>query len=149
MKATKPAAANFSEIDGELQEAIRQAISGVHLEEMRKACERMDRMREEVYNREGILDIGVPPFASFGENFRTHEKRLTSVEANIGDLLQPAKPIRERSPLHLVGQIGRVLQDACFQHLPYLRSHFRFDGGTDEKGMRFKVLQAKGFTNAC
>jgi hypothetical protein len=27
---------------------------------MRRACERMDRMREEVRNKHGILDIGVP-----------------------------------------------------------------------------------------
>jgi hypothetical protein len=61
MNATKPAAAKPSEIDRELQEAIRLAISGVRdPEEMRKACERMDRMREEVFKREGILDIGVP-----------------------------------------------------------------------------------------
>jgi hypothetical protein len=36
-------------------------MSGVRdPEEMRKACERMDRMREEVRKREGILDIAVP-----------------------------------------------------------------------------------------
>ena len=29
-------------------------------ERMRQACERMDRMREEVRRRHGILDIGVP-----------------------------------------------------------------------------------------
>jgi hypothetical protein len=61
MNATKPAAGSPSEVDVELQEAIRWAASGVRdPEEMRKACERMDRMREEVYSREGILDIGVP-----------------------------------------------------------------------------------------
>ena len=61
MNATKPAAGSPSEVDVELQEAIRWAASGVRdPEEMRKACERMDRMREEVYRREGILDIGVP-----------------------------------------------------------------------------------------
>jgi len=50
-----------SEVDAELQEAIRRAMSGVRdPEEMRKACERMDRMREEVRMREGVLDIGVP-----------------------------------------------------------------------------------------
>jgi hypothetical protein len=61
MNATKSAAGIASEVDVELQEAIRQAVSGIRdPEEMRKACERMDRMREEVYKREGILDIGVP-----------------------------------------------------------------------------------------
>ena len=61
MDATKPAASIPSEIDTELQEAIRGAMSGVRdPEEMRKACERMDRMREEVRKREGVLDIAVP-----------------------------------------------------------------------------------------
>ena len=61
MNATKPTAAIPLEIDVELQEALRQAMSGVRdPEEMRKACERMDRMREEIRKREGILDIGVP-----------------------------------------------------------------------------------------
>jgi hypothetical protein len=61
MNAIKPAAGTPSEVDAELQEAIRRAASGVRdPEEMRKACERMDRMREEVYKREGILDIAVP-----------------------------------------------------------------------------------------
>jgi hypothetical protein len=61
MDATKPAAGIPSKIDAELQEAIRGAMSGVRdREEMRKACERMDRMREEVRKREGVLDIAVP-----------------------------------------------------------------------------------------
>jgi hypothetical protein len=61
MNATKTAAAIPSDVDAELQEAIRQAMAGVRdPEEMRKACERMDRMREEVRRREGVLDIGVP-----------------------------------------------------------------------------------------
>ena len=61
MKAMKPDGGIPCEIDLELEKAIRQAMSGVRdPEEMRKACERMDRMREEVYQREGILDIAVP-----------------------------------------------------------------------------------------
>jgi hypothetical protein len=61
MNATKPAISKLAEIDMELHEAIRRAMSGARdPEEMQKACERMDRMREEVYKREGILDIGVP-----------------------------------------------------------------------------------------
>ena len=44
-----------------LEVAVAQAMAGVRdPEEMRKACERMDRMREEVRRREGVLDIGVP-----------------------------------------------------------------------------------------
>jgi len=61
MSPTKTAADIPSEVDAELQEAIRRAMSGVRdPEEMRKACERMDRMREEVRRREGVLDIAVP-----------------------------------------------------------------------------------------
>ncbi len=61
MSATKTAADVPSEVDADLQEAIRRAMSGVRdPEEMRKACERMDRMREEVRRREGVLDIAVP-----------------------------------------------------------------------------------------
>jgi len=44
----------------ELEEAARLALSGVRdPEAMRRACERMDRMREEVRKKHGILDIGV------------------------------------------------------------------------------------------
>ena len=61
MSATKAGAGIPSEVDAELQEAIRRAMSGVRdPEEMRKACDHMDRMREEVRRREGILDIAVP-----------------------------------------------------------------------------------------
>lgn len=61
MSASKAAADVPCEVDAELQEAIRQAMSGVRdPEEMRRACERMDRMREEVRRREGVLDIAVP-----------------------------------------------------------------------------------------
>jgi hypothetical protein len=45
----------------ELEEAARLARSGVRdPETMRRACERMDRMREEVRKKHGILDIGLP-----------------------------------------------------------------------------------------
>jgi hypothetical protein len=61
MNATEAGAGIPSEVDAELQEAIRRAMSGVRdPEEMRKACERMDRMREEVRQRKGIIDIAVP-----------------------------------------------------------------------------------------
>jgi hypothetical protein len=37
------------------------AATGVRDPEvMRQACEDMDRLREEIYQREGLLDIGVP-----------------------------------------------------------------------------------------
>jgi hypothetical protein len=49
------------EVMAELEEAARLALSGVgHPEAMRRACERMDRLREEVRQKHGILDIGVP-----------------------------------------------------------------------------------------
>lgn len=49
------------EVRAELEGAIRRAISGERdPESMRKACERMDRMREEIRRRLGVLDIGVP-----------------------------------------------------------------------------------------
>lgn len=45
----------------ELQEAARLALAGVRdPEAMRRACARMDRMREEVRRKHGLLDIGVP-----------------------------------------------------------------------------------------
>ena len=45
----------------ELEEAARLALSGIRdPEAMRRACARMDRMREEVCRKHGILDIGVP-----------------------------------------------------------------------------------------
>jgi hypothetical protein len=49
------------EVRAELEEAVRRAMSGVRdPEAMRRACERMDRMREEIRQQHGILDIGVP-----------------------------------------------------------------------------------------
>ena len=44
----------------ELQEAAKRAARGVRdLEAMRRACERMDRLREENRQRYGVHDIGV------------------------------------------------------------------------------------------
>jgi len=49
------------ELLAEMEEAARLAMTNVRdPERMRQACERMDRMREEVRRRHGILDIGVP-----------------------------------------------------------------------------------------
>jgi hypothetical protein len=49
------------EIMAELQEAIDRAMKGIRdPEAMRKACERMDRTREEIYRRNGRLDFAVP-----------------------------------------------------------------------------------------
>jgi hypothetical protein len=49
------------EMMAELQAAIARAMTGIRdPEAMRKACERMDRMREETYRKHGLLDIAVP-----------------------------------------------------------------------------------------
>ena len=49
------------ELLAELQRALELAAKGVRdPEAMRRACEDMDRLREQIFQREGILDIGVP-----------------------------------------------------------------------------------------
>ena len=49
------------EMEAEFQAAIRQAMSSTRdPDAMRRAAERMDRMREETYRQHGLLDIGVP-----------------------------------------------------------------------------------------
>jgi succinate dehydrogenase/fumarate reductase flavoprotein subunit len=50
-----------TEIMAELQEAADRAAKGIRdPEAMRKACEEMDRIREEIRREHGVLDIGVP-----------------------------------------------------------------------------------------
>ena len=49
------------EIMAELQAAADLAAKGIRdPEAMRKAAERMDRMREEIRRKHGVLNIGVP-----------------------------------------------------------------------------------------
>ena len=49
------------EMMAELQEAIERAMKGIRdPEAMREACERMDRTREAIYRRNGLLDLAVP-----------------------------------------------------------------------------------------
>ena len=49
------------ELLADLQRAVDLAAKGVRdPEAMRRACEDMDRLREEIFRREGLLDIGVP-----------------------------------------------------------------------------------------
>jgi len=44
-----------------LQAAADRAAKGIRdPQSMQRACERMDRMSEEILRRNGILDIGVP-----------------------------------------------------------------------------------------
>lgn len=49
------------EILRELQEAADRAAKGIRDPEvMRQACENMDRIREEIFAKHGILNIGLP-----------------------------------------------------------------------------------------
>jgi hypothetical protein len=49
------------DVMADLEEAARYAAAGVRDPEvLRHACERMDRLREEIRRRHGALDIGVP-----------------------------------------------------------------------------------------
>jgi hypothetical protein len=49
------------EVLAELQQAATRAAAGIHdPEAMRAACERMDRIRDEIRQKHGVLDIGVP-----------------------------------------------------------------------------------------
>jgi len=44
-----------------MEEAAQSAMSSVRdREEMKRACERMDILREETKKKHGVLDIGVP-----------------------------------------------------------------------------------------
>ena len=50
-----------AELMARMQDAAEKAARGIRdPEEMRKACERMDRVREQIRQRHGLLDIGVP-----------------------------------------------------------------------------------------
>jgi hypothetical protein len=54
------------QLKAEMEEAARLALSNVRDPEvMRQACERMDRMREELRRKHGVLDIGVPAIREF------------------------------------------------------------------------------------
>jgi hypothetical protein len=65
---TKTTGAIPPELMAELEEAARRAASGVRdPEAMRTACERMDRLGEEVRRRHGVLDIGVPAIRELRE----------------------------------------------------------------------------------
>lgn len=50
-----------ADVMAELQAAADQAGKGIRdPEEMRKACDEMDRLREEIHQKHGLLNIGVP-----------------------------------------------------------------------------------------
>jgi hypothetical protein len=49
------------ELLAEMEAAVRAAMSRTRdPEAMRKACDEMDRIREEIFRKHGVLDIGVP-----------------------------------------------------------------------------------------
>lgn len=57
-----------AELRSELNDAIACLMAGVHdPEERRKACEDMDRIREEIRKQHGVLDIGVPAIRELRE----------------------------------------------------------------------------------
>ena len=52
----------------ELRHAAERATKGVRdPEAMRQACERMDRISEQIRKRHGVLDIGVPAIRALRE----------------------------------------------------------------------------------
>jgi hypothetical protein len=57
------------EIMADLQEAADRASHGIRdPEEARKACEEMDRIREDIRRQHGLLDIGVPALRELRDN---------------------------------------------------------------------------------
>ncbi len=60
MAATESISGFPPDVRAELEEAIRRALSGVRDPEvMREACERMDRMREELRRKHGARNVAV------------------------------------------------------------------------------------------
>lgn len=50
-----------AELMARMQDAADKAAQGIRdPAEMRKACERMDRVREQIRQRHGLLDVAVP-----------------------------------------------------------------------------------------
>jgi hypothetical protein len=61
MGATEPNSLISPQIMAELKAAADHAAKGFRDPEiMAKSCERMDRLREEIRQKHGMLDIGVP-----------------------------------------------------------------------------------------
>jgi hypothetical protein len=54
-----------------LQAAIEQAIKGVHdPDTMQRACDRMDQTREEIFERNGLLNFAVPTIRALRDGDR-------------------------------------------------------------------------------
>lgn len=61
MKTNEATSGIPAELMAELQEAAEKAAKGVHDgDAAKKARAETDRIREEIFKRHGILDIGVP-----------------------------------------------------------------------------------------
>jgi hypothetical protein len=57
-----------SHLMAELQDAAARAAKGLRdPETMRQACERMDRISEQIRQRHGVLDIGTPAIRELRE----------------------------------------------------------------------------------
>jgi hypothetical protein len=57
-----------SDLMAELRHAAERAAKGVRdPEAMRQACERMDRISEQIRKRHGVLDIGTPAIRALRE----------------------------------------------------------------------------------
>jgi hypothetical protein len=57
-----------SDLMAELRQAAERAAKGVRdPQAMRQACERMDRISEQIRKRHGVLDIGVPAIRALRE----------------------------------------------------------------------------------
>jgi hypothetical protein len=67
MDATKsPTTQIPPELMADLQRVIERVMRGERdREDMRRACESMDRISEEIYRKHGVLDIGVPAIREF------------------------------------------------------------------------------------
>jgi hypothetical protein len=61
MNTTQTGTGISPEVMAQLQAAVDRAAKGIRdPEEMRKACERMDRTREAIRQRCGVMDFAVP-----------------------------------------------------------------------------------------
>jgi hypothetical protein len=57
-----------SDLMAKLRQAAERAAKGVRdPEAMRQACERMDRISEQIRKRHGVLDIGTPAIRALRE----------------------------------------------------------------------------------
>jgi hypothetical protein len=73
------------ELEAEFEEVVRQTMSAKRdPDAMRRAAERMDRMREETYRQYGLLDIGVPAIRELRGEIPEGSTSSTSVSKQLG-----------------------------------------------------------------